>query len=243
MKISIERILILALSVLVIFLTKCSSSLMKDKNDMDNMITQLQLDNQKLNIVVNNRDEQIAIQKSIVTSSQSAISALTDSIFDLKKKDKKNRETIAYYRGRTTTRIDTLEISWVDTSLMKRFEDSVEAVCKDVIAFYRDSAIETPHTDSFVTNDIDLNFTLKKVNKIPSLVINRLAIADTLDLRFVEKKGGLFRKSAIEVQFKHSNPYISVDGSNSVFYKPQKKPKLLQKALLIGAGIFIGSKL
>lgn len=238
-KITTERIIIALLLIVVFFLSKCSSSLKREK---ENIIAQSELDKQTLQTLLNKKGDTIYSQKSIITSSQSVISNLTDSIFDLKKKDRKNRDVIAYYRGRTTTRIDTLEISWVDTLRMKRFEDSVERVCKDVIAYYRDSAIETPHTDSFVTKDIDINFTLKKTDKVPSLLINRLLIVDTLDLQFVEHKRFL-RKSKIEVQFVHSNPYIRVDGSNSVFYKPQKKPKLLQKALLIGVGIFIGTKL
>ena len=240
MKITVERVIILILLVTLFFLSKCSSSRLREK---DEIITQAELDKQTLQTLLNKKGDTIYSQKSIITSSQSAIRNLTDSIFDLKKKDKKNREVIAYYRGRTTTRIDTLEIPWVDSLTMKRFEDSVEQKCKDVIAFYRDSAIQTPHTDSLVTEDIDVNFTLKKTNRIPSLVINRLAIVDTLDLQFVEHKGGLFKKKSIEVQFKHSNPYIKVDGSNSVFYKPQKKPRWFQKALLIGVGIFIGTKL
>ena len=240
MKITPERIIIVILLMVIFFLGKCSSSRLKEKDDI---ITQAELDKQTLQKLINKQGDTIYSQQSLITSSQSAISNLTDSIFDLKRKDKKNREVIAYYRGRTTTRIDTLEISWVDTTRMKRFEDSVEQVCKDVIAFYRNSAIETPHTDSFTTKDIDVNFTLKKQNRTPSLVINRLAIVDTLDLQFVRHKGGLFKRSSIEVQFKHSNPYIKVDGSNSVFYKPQKKPRVLEKAILIGLGLFIGTKL
>lgn len=239
MKITVERLIILILVVSLFLLYKCSSSRLREKDDI---ITQAELDKQTLQTLLNKKGDTIYSQQSIITSSQSAIKNLTDSIFDLKKKDKKNREVIAYYRGRTTTRIDTLEISWVDTARMKRFEDSVEQVCKDVISFYRDSAIETPHTDSFTTKDIDVNFTLKKTNRTPSLVINRLSIVDTLDLQFVEHKRFL-RKPTIEVQFKHSNPYIKVDGSNSVFYKPQKKPKWFQKALLIGVGVFLGTKL
>lgn len=240
MKITIERVTIVVLVILLLFLSKCTSSKLKEKDDI---ITQAELDKQKLTALVNKRGDTIYEQKSIITSSQSAIKSLTDSIFDLKRKDKKNTEVIAYYRGRTTTRIDTLEISWVDTSYKKRFADSIEANCRTVINFYEDSSIRVPHTQSYVSKYIKVDFSLKKENHVPSLTINNLSIVDTLDLQFVERRKGLFKRKSIEVQFKHSNPYIKVDGSNSVFYKPKHKPKLFEKLIFIGAGIFIGTKL
>ena len=41
----------------------------------------------------------------------------------------------------------------------------------------------------------------------------------------------------------HTNPIIKVTGQNSAIYIPPKKARWLEKTLLIGAGIFLGTKL
>ena len=202
-------------------------------------ITQLQLDNQTQKEIINKQGDTIQVQEAIITSSTKALDNLTDSIFDLKKKDAKNRQTIAYYKGITKAEIVEVGIPYLDEERMKFWEDSVKASCQAVIDYYERNSIPVPREAGDTTADYSFKATVRK----DSLVIDKLSIPDTLQLRFVQHNGGLFKPDKIEVQYFHSNPLITSIQSNSVFYKPKKKSFfqriLLPVAVGIGTGIIL----
>jgi hypothetical protein len=233
-KTTITKILLAILPICLVFLfiDRCNMS-----NKYDNSlatIDSLTLQKQELDSTINRQGRVIYTQKTIITHSEQAIAQLTDSIFDLKKKDAKNMQTIAYYKGITNTQIDSVGIPYVDTVAMKKFSDSVTAQCTVVIDYMRDSMITVPRTAE-VNND---SFSLKATVKKEELQIDKLSIPDTLQLRFVERKGGLFKGKTIEVQFFHSNPLIQTTSSNSVFYKPQQRSffRRVVVPVLVGVG-------
>lgn len=246
--VTIERIIIVVLLIITVF-----ALIGKDKRDRrkDEQITQLQLEKQHLDSMLNERGQTILKQEVIVTESQDAIASLTDSIFALKRSEaRKIRDIISYYKGITNTRIDSVEVPYVDEVERKRFSDSVEKMCKDVIKYMNDSTITVPISAVSTTPNYSVDFTATKVG----ININSISIPDTQYIRFVTLKGGLLKKNqdgkrklflkrSVRVDVLHTNPLVQVTGQNSVIFQPPNKPRLLEKAVLVGAGVFLGSKL
>jgi hypothetical protein len=237
MKITLERVLLILLAICFLTVSTCQS---KRYKDIVSDLSKERLEKQKLEKIVNEQGDTIYTQNVIITDNQKALRELTDSIFNLKKKhDKKVADVIAYYKGVTETVIKEVAVPYVDTAVMKQWEDSVRAECQEVIDFYEHNSIPVPR----LAYDSTEHYKILATVQLDSLVINSLVIPDTLQLRFVEKKNGFLKKKSIEVQFFHSNPLIKTTQSNSVIYTPPKKKNVLGKALLIGVGIFIGTKL
>jgi hypothetical protein len=231
--------ILLALGIVILLLILNTCRLSNNVDKKDKLITAEQLAKQRLDSIVSTKNQVIYRQEAIITSNQLAINQLTDSIFSLKKRDSKNRQTIAYYKGTTKVEVDSVDVPYLDTIAMKKFEDTVAKRCSSVIAYMNDSTITVPRTASLSTDtlSVDIDVTKSGVN------LRNLSLVDTLQLRFVEHKGSLFRRASTEIQYFHSNPYFKNIAANSVIYKPKPKPKLLQKALFIAAGIWVGTKL
>jgi len=232
--------IITAFLSLLVWLQTCRYQKAVDEiNQKEQVITQQELDKQTLHTIVNKQKKTITEQNVLTTTSQKAINDLTDTIFNLKKKDAKNTQTIAYYKAVTKLRIDSFDIPYLDTLAMKRFSDSVEAQCQEVLTFMRDSTIVVPKD---VVMD-DPNFSLSASIGKQSLLINALVIPDTLQLRFVEHKHGWFKPKTVEVQWFHSNPLIQTTSANSAIYRPVKKSffkrVILPVAIGVGAGLII----
>jgi hypothetical protein len=201
-------------------------------------ISQLQLDKQTLDQKVNEQGRVISTQKSILTDNTESLNRLTDTIFDLKAKDKKNLETIAYFKNVTQISVAAVDVPYLDTEAMQRFQDSLIAKYPEV-KNYIDSSIRVPTTAGIGTPHFSLQATVKK----DGITIDQLTIPDTLQLRFVETKAKLFKRSEVGVQFFHSNPYVKTIQANSAFYKPKRasffKRVILPVAIGVGAGLLI----
>ena len=228
-----NNIIIGILLLVIALLTLNTCKLKRGYANQVSTIDSLTLANQTLDSIKNKQNETILTQQAIIVDNTESLNKLTDSIFLLKKKDSKNLATIAYYKAITSTKIDSVDIPYVDTIAMKKWEDSVLQHCQSVIDYIQDSTITVPRTASLSTKDFQLTATVKKDN----LEINSLVIPDTLQLRFVERKRFLARPT-IEVQFFHSNSLISTTQSNSVIYKPKRKPffQRVVVPVLIGVG-------
>lgn len=228
--------LIITVSLFLLSRSSCN----RGNSDSSRIIDSLTLANQRLDSLVNIQGQMIFEQEAIVTESKEAIVDLTDSIFKLKNKhDRQIKQVIAYYKGTTQTHLDSVFIPYTDTLLQRKFEDSIRQKCQEVLKYVSDSFILVPRKVKHETPYYHFTGTVKK----EGLEINHLSFPDTLQLRFITKKGGFLKKPTYQVQFFHSNPHVTQTGSNSVIYKPPRKPRLLEKALLIGAGLFIGTKL
>lgn len=249
---TLERLLLVGLVIFLLMLNRCNNR--KYQNQLaegQTKIDSLMLANQKWDSIHNKDGQTILLQTAIVTNSQKAIRDLTDSIFNLKKRnERKIKEVIAYYKNVTHTGTDTLEIAYVDKERMKRFSDSVEAACAEVIKFYRDSAVQVPRN----VKDSSAYFAFDGTVQKNSFRINKIDFPDTLNLRIVETKGGFFKKNlegkrkfylprSVEFQAFHTNPLVKTTQMNSVFFKPKARFRWLEKAILIAAGIYVGSKL
>jgi hypothetical protein len=132
----------------------------------------------------------------------------------------------------------------------KRFSDSVERACAVVINYYRDSTVKVGTKAKEITPYYTIDATIQK----DSLQINNVSFTDSQYVRFVVLKGGLlkrdqnhklhlFLKKSMQVQILHTNPKMHVTGSNSVIYTPKVKSRWFEKLVLIGTGVYLGTKL
>lgn len=244
----IQTALIVGLVILVLSMRGCYKGQLTEKQSV---VDSLSLANQTLQKTVNQRGQTITQQDVIITDHQAEIEDLTKSIFDLKKKQERQiKNVIAYYKGITATKLDSIPVPFVDTAVMKQWSDSVQKACSDVIAYYEANTITVPRNAKVETKDYAADFTVtqREVN------INSLVVLDSQYLRFVTLKGGfmkrdqegkrhLFLKRSVQVQVLHTSPYVLVTGGNSAIYKPKPKKNLVGKAILLGIGVFLGTKL
>ena len=244
MKFDIKTILIVILSAVLLYSFKTCN----DKNK-DNIA--LKLEYQKLDSMYNLKGQQLIASQTEVTTSQENFRNATDSLFAMNKKfEKRIKEILAFYKASTNTVIREVEVPYIDSNARIAWEDSVRKQCKQVIDYYEANAIIVPKT----ARDSTKNYTADFTATLSGISINNLSIPDSQYLRFVELKGGFLKKDAsgkrklfagrsYQVQVIHTNPLIHTTSTTSAIYKPPKKGRWLEKALLIGAGIFLGTKL
>jgi hypothetical protein len=194
-------------------------------------ITQLDLNNQELKTLTSKQGQTIFKQESIISDNTKSLNHLTDTIFNLKRKDAKNLETIAYYKEVTKTTVK-VDVPYLDSVAMQEFSDSVAANCAEVIQYIEDSTVKVPANVRTSNPFFSLDATVKRTG----LSINALVIPDTLQLRFVEHK----KAKTVEVQYFHSNPLVQSQSANSAFYKPKKKSFFQRVILPVSVGLGLG---
>lgn len=220
------------------------------EKELEGVTVALDLSKQETKVVKNQRDQAVYTQRVVETKYKETLKSLTDTVFALNSREENRiRDVVAYYKGITRTEIDTVLVPYVDVPGRKKWSDSVQAECAQVISHYEKNTLPIPATAKDSTKDYsaDLTATLKGIK------INNISIPDSQHIRFVTTKGGLFKRDingkrhfwlrrTTEVQVLHTNPLIQVTGQNSAIYLPNK-PRILEKAILIGVGVFLGSKL
>lgn len=220
-------------------------------NNLKDELSRVKLENQVIKTVANVNGQLVTMSQTEVTASKKALKEATDSIFNLSKKyEKKIKDVHAYYRQNSSVVIKEVEVPYIDTASVKHWEDSIKRQCAAVIDYYEDSTVKVPKTAEYVSDSLYAKLTATKYN----ITIDSLSIVDTQHIRLVTLKGGflkkdqsgkrrLFLKKSFQVQVLHTNPLIKVTGQSSAIYISPKKPNWFGKALLIGGGIFIGTKL
>jgi hypothetical protein len=211
------------------------------------ILDSLTLANQTKDSIINADGKTITIQEAIVVRQKDQLKALTDEVFNLKKKNTRKSDVVTVYVKETTdVDIDSILAGYTDTLKFKKFSDSVTKQCQEVIKYMEDSTLAVPRKFEDSTQYFSVNGSVTK----DGVVIKNVYIPDTIHTRVVEHKGGLLKRDSkgkrhlilkkyIEIQTFHTNPYIKTTGLNSVIYKPQSKGGLLKSILLIGAGILI----
>lgn len=191
----------------------------------------------------------ITVQETIVTNNKEEIGRLTDDIFNLKKKNEKQiKDIVAYYKGIINTALKNIDVPYIDTN--NTFPELKDSACTIVLEYYKANTVSVPRSVRDSTKDYKAYMTVTK----NGVTINDLEIPDSQYVRFVNLKGGLlkkdqqgkrhlFTKQSVQVQVLHTSPFIKVTGGNSVIYQAKKKGRWLEKGLLIGLGVFLGSKL
>lgn len=222
----------------------------KDYENQQNKIDSLTLVNQKFDSILNKKNQEVYIQTAIITKNKEDINKLSDSVFDLKKKNAHNIQTIAYLSQYTKTSVKNIKIPYKDTSGFKQFSDSVNKKCSEVIEYYTNNSIKVPTK----VEDSTSNFQFKATINKDSFTIDNISFIDSTYIRFVEHKGGLFKrnslgkvkfwtKRSIEAQIVHTNPYIQVNNMNSVFFVPKVKQRWGERILIAAASAFLTFKI
>lgn len=247
-KTHIQTIIIGILVLLLILSVVRNNGLRKENNDM---ITQMQLNQQTFDSIKNLYGEIVIQQGVVITSSKTALKAVTDSLFHLKASSaRKIKDVIAYYKGITKTSIKNVEVPYIDTVKTKIWEDSVKRVCNQVIAYYENNYIQVPRN----ARDSTIHYKANLTANISGIRINELSIPDSQYIRFATMKGGLlkkditgkrhlFMKKRIIAQVLHTNPLITVTGQNSAIYQAPPHPKWLERAIILAAGIYVGTNI
>lgn len=214
-------------------------------------IDSLTLANQKYDSIINKKNQTIYIQTAIVTSNQATIKNLTDSIFNLKKKNiRKSDKVQSYVATYTDTELEDYLLGFKDTLEFKQFADSVSNQCSEVINYMKANTITVPRT----VEDSSANFKFKGTISQQGLKIDSLSFPDSTYTISVEHKGGLLKKDSkgkrhfllqksIEVQTFHTNPYVKVTGINSVIYKPKVKQHWLERIIIAAGASYLTYKL
>ena len=245
MKITYDRMFMgIVIIILSISLFKCSNDL-KDKG------LALELSRQTTDSLLNENKQLVYTQAVIVTNNQEEIRRYSDSVFNLTRKyERRIQEVISFYKGVSTTTIEKVLIPYIDSVKLKKWSDSVDKMCREVIEFYEKNTMVIPRTAIDSTQYYSANLTAER----GGIIINNISIPDTQYVRFVVLKGGFLKKNqegkrrlflnkTIQVQVLHSNPLIKVTGQSSAIFKPPRKNKWLEKTILIGGGIFLGTQL
>lgn len=206
---------------------------------------------EQIDSIKNAYNQTVVLKDVEITNSKEALKKATDSLFNLKaSQDKKIKDVIAFYKSKVKIRIDSVDVPYEDTIAKKKWEDSVNMACAKVIEYYEANTISVPRTakDSTQYYKADLTATVSGIS------INNLELIDNQSIRWVTYKGGFLKKDIsgkrhfllkkkIGVQVIHSNPNINVLGAQSAIYQAPKKHNLLGKVILIGIGVYLGSKL
>lgn len=199
-------------------MNKCSQSKYIELEDKYKLT---QVDNQKLTDLVNKQGDIIKIQEAIVVKDKKSLKDYTDTIFNLKKKqERKIKEVIAYYNNKSIVQVDSFLVFSSDTIKVPEII---------TVEFINDSMITVPRTYTVDSTHFKFDATVNK----KGLVINSLSLPDTTYGRFVELKNG-----KIQYQVFNKNPYIKIENSNSIIYKPKKKR--LKWLIPLGIGIVTG---
>ncbi len=251
MKIDIKSILIVALSIVLL----CSMITCNQQKDSSSKYQlEASLAKQTIDSLTNLNGQLVITQHVIEVNNQDAIREYTDSIFNLKRKyEKKIKDIKAFYSERTTTTLDSVLVPYEDTTKVDYWKNEARRLgddCESLTNRLIDTTVFVGIVAKDSTNEYKIEATVLK----KGILINKLTIPDSQYVRFITLKGGflkknqegkrkLFLKKTIQVQVLHTNKLINVDGSNSIFYIPKKKERWLEKALLIGGGIYLGTKL
>lgn len=242
---------------LIIALMQLDSCRNRDFKKQQATIDSLTLANQEMVKITNRQGDTIAKQNVIITQDQQALKNLTVELFDLKKRDERLLKQVeALLQIKSAVVVKNVDVPYKDTTGFKRFSDSVEKACSEVIAYYRLNSVELQDTtvdgqkakhvsiDSSENKHFQLNADILK-NK---LRINSINLPDSQRIAIIVNKGGLFRKDItgklkvfkrreLQVMVTHTNPYIQIQGMSSVVYKPNVKGRWLERLIMVGLGV------
>ena len=106
------------------------------------ILDSLTLANQTKDSIINADGKVITIQETIVVRQKDQLKALTDEVFNLKKKNTRKSDVVTVYVKETTdVDIDSILAGYTDTLKFKKFSDSVTKQCQEVIKYMEDSTL------------------------------------------------------------------------------------------------------
>ena len=198
----VNRVIFLALTVVICFLLFRSCELQKDYDRVSSALTVADLKNQKFESELNDKGEEIATQKQLILSQEEALQNNLVQIEELKKyKRIKSKTEIV-----TKTEIDTVYVAYEPINE----NDSTYVPIPD--GFFRNF--------SYTEKDDWYKFSGSVSEK--GLTMNNMEIKNKYSLLIADKKLGLFSKPEPQVILTNSNPYTNTVSMNNVQIKFEK---------------------
>lgn len=226
-----QRLLVLlGASLLVIGVQHCE--LNRQKHALTQKETVLFGELHTIDSLKNKLGQVVAVGALTRVEDQKALAALSQEVFALRKKDERRvKDYQALYRVKQNVELKEVYLPYDST-------DTVVSVPPGWVA--ADSVVVPPKSfrDSTATYEIAGRVLLQGVQ------LDKISIVDTLSLRQVEVKKGLFKAREIDVQVIHSNPLVKTEGVQGITVKP--KPSFWQKALpkiALVVGFVVGTQL
>lgn len=196
------------------------------------IVLKYKMANQTKDSIINANGKAIDNQKVVITEQQDAINKISAEKFQLKKKNEKQLNTIAFLQSELAAKVDSVFIPYVDT-LYLGGKDSTQ-----LISYIKDSTVKVPKDIKYKDEWVSIDQTLKK----DGLQINSISLTDTLLQRVVRNDNGWFGKEYYEFQSFHTSPYFKTTAKQSILYVPKNKTKkvaLVSLLIGIGAGLII----
>jgi len=234
-------ILMLSMFLLLMIFRSC---------DDNSQIEQLQVQLEEANKIKDSLGNIVVVKDAKIVQDQEAIKKLRADLFQTTEKyNKKVKEVKALIAQGTQVVIKDRPVPYVDTSKMKQWEDSVLAICADVIRYYEDSTVRIGSNAKDSTRYYKIDATVEK----QGIRMNEVKFIDSQYVALTEMKGGLFRKdtkgkfklyvpSRTRAEIKHTNPYFQNTGVDAFLFDKKPKPSygsgLVQGA--VGAALIIG---
>lgn len=216
-------ILMLSILLVIMFFRSC---------DDTKQIEELQVQLDKTNKIKDSLGNTIAVKDVKIVEDQEAIKKLRADLFQTTDKyNKKVKEVQALIAKGTQVIIKDKPVPYVDTSKMKQWEDSILALCADVIRYYEDSTVRIGKQAKDSTAYYKIDATVEK----QGIKMNEIKFIDSQYVALTQMKGGFFRKntegkfklyvpSRTRVEIKHTNPYFQNTGVDAFLFDKKPKP-------------------
>lgn len=244
-KMKSENFAILMLSVLLalMFFRSC-----EDNRQIDELQVQLEQSNK----IKDSLGNTIAVKDAKIVEDQEAMKKLRAELFETTDKyNKKVKEVKALIAQGTEVIIKDKPVPYVDSSKMKQWEDSVLAICADVIKYYEDSTVRV----GAKAKDSSAYYKIEATVEKSGIRMNEIKFIDSQYVALTEMKGGFFKRNTkgkfrlyvpptTRAEIKHTNPYFQNTGVDAFLFK-EKPHRGYGSGILHGAlgGFFIGALL
>ena len=207
-------------------------SLLIKSCDQQEQFEKLQIELTQANKIKDSLGNIITVKDVEIVTNQESIQDLRARLFKTRDEyNKKVKEVQALIAQGTEVVIKDKPIPYVDTSKMKQWEDSVLAICADVIKYYEDSTVRIGSKAKDSTAYYKIDATVEK----QGIRMNEVKFIDSQYVALTEMKGGLFRKntkgkfklyvpSRTRVEIKHTNPYFQNTGVDAFLFDKKPKP-------------------
>lgn len=215
---------ILMLSVLLV--TLCFYTC-KNNNDYE----KLKLMYDEASIVKDSLDKVIYAKDVKAVQDQESMKELRARLFETTEKyNKKVKEVKALIAKGTEVVLRDVPVPYIDTSKMKKWEDSVLSNCKDVIGYYEENTVPIGASAKDSNRHYQIEMTVEKNN----IKLNTIKFVDSQYIALTEMKGGFLKRNTkgklkfylpprVRVEIKHTNPYFENKNIDAFFYESKSK--------------------